>query len=420
MYERITLPNGARIVYEKMPEVRGVSLGIWVRAGSRYERPSENGASHFIEHMVFKGTKTRSASVLAEGMDALGGQINAFTAKDCTCFYGRVLDEHLPRLTDMLWDMLANSLFSEESVLSEKGVIFDEINMYEDTPDDLVAERLDGAVFKGSPLARPVLGTKKSLSRMTGESLKSFMAGHYVGSSCVVSLAGSFTEADISDISARFSALPGSSAKKETPCAYAPAFTVKRKPTEQNHIMLGFPSVSLVDDRRYAARFLDEIIGGGCSSRLFQKLREEKGLCYAVASGSSRFSDCGCLSVYAAVNRASEKEALSVMAEELIKLRETGITQKELERVKEQARANLLMGQESTHARMTRLGRGELLSGGAEDTQELIEGYMAVTPEDVSALASETLREENVSFSAVGRVRSAEDYKEEINGYFRA
>ncbi len=420
MYEKITLPNGARIVFERMPEVRGVSLGVWIGAGSRYEKPAENGASHFIEHMVFKGTTTRSASVLAEGMDALGGQINAFTAKDCTCFYGRVLDEHLPRLTDMLWDMLANSLFSEESVISEKGVIYDEINMYEDTPDDLVAERLDGAVFKGCPLERPVLGTKRSLSKMTGESLKRFMAGHYVGESCVISLAGSFTDKDISDISARFSRLPGTKAKKEAPCAYIPAFTVKRKPTEQNHIMLGFPSVSLTDDRRFAARFLDEILGGGCSSRLFQKLREEKGLCYAVASGSSRFSDCACLSVYAAVSKKSESEALAVMAQELIKLRDGGITRKELERVKEQGRANLLMGQESTHARMTRLGRGELLSGRAEDTGELIERYMAVTPEDVCALARETLTKENVSFSAVGRVKSADDYKEEINGYFRA
>jgi len=412
MYEKITLPNGVRILYDRMSGVRSVSCGVWVGAGSRYERPSENGASHFIEHMVFKGTERNSAAELAERMDAVGGQVNAFTAKDCTCFYGRVLDEHLPVLTDLLCDMLFRSVFAENCVESERGVILDEIDMYEDTPDDLVSERLCAAVYRGSPLARPVLGTKRTLSKLTGDSLRRFMAAHYGAQNTVVSLAGSFTDGDLKDLSERFSAVPA--IDLPAPCApgYAPVFTVRRRPTEQNHLCLGFPGVSLSDGDRFAARILDEALGGGYSSRLFQKLREEKGLCYTVSTGQAQFSDCGFFELYAAVSRENEAEALSVMLDEVRRMADGGLSQNELERVRGQVRVSLLMSLESTGSRASRLGRSELLCGRAEDAAALLDGYEAVTREDVLRLARRFFTPENLSLSAVGRVRTADAYRE--------
>lgn len=411
MIEKILLPNGVRIVYERMPNVRSVSCGVWVGAGSRYEKASENGASHFIEHMVFKGTETRSAGQLAEIMDAVGGQVNAFTAKDCTCFYGRVLDEQLPVLTDVLCDMLFNSAFAPECVESERGVICDEIDMYEDTPDDLVSERLAFAVFKGTPLSRPVLGTKRTLSKMTGETLRRFMKTHYRADNTVIALAGSFTDEDLRSLSDRFSEIPSAPAPDFPGASYAPAVTVRRKPTEQNHICIAFPGVPLGSEDRFAARILDEALGGGMSSRLFQSLREERGLCYSVCTYSSAYSDCGILSLYAAVSREAEAETVAAMLNEVKRLTDSGITEDELSRVCGQARANLLMELESTGGRMMRLGRGELLCGGAESTDSLISGFRSVKCTDVLELARKTMTPENISLSAVGRIKPADEYR---------
>ena len=207
MYDKITLPNGVRILTEQVPGVRSASLGIWVGTGSRHEKAAESGSAHFIEHMVFKGTERRSAAQLAEEMDAIGGQINAFTTKECTCFYGRVLDTHLPRCTDLLCDMLFHSRFDEADVRTERGVILEEIGMYEDNPEDLSAERLAAAVFQGSALARPILGRPATLERMTGETLRDYMRSHYRPGDLVVALAGSFQPQDVEELKARFSAL---------------------------------------------------------------------------------------------------------------------------------------------------------------------------------------------------------------------
>ncbi|MBR5381317.1 MAG: insulinase family protein [Oscillospiraceae bacterium] len=412
MYEKMTLPNGARLVYDRMPGVRSVSCNIWIGAGSRYEKPSENGASHFIEHMVFKGTGQRSAAALAEAMDAVGGQVNAFTAKDCTCFYGRVLDEHLPILTDLLCDMLFGSVFAEECVESERGVIFDEIDMYEDTPDDLVSERLCAAVYRGSSLARPVLGTKRTLSKLTGDSLKRFMAAHYGAENTVAALAGSFTDGDLADLAERLSSIPRTAPAAAGTPVYTPTFTVRRRPTEQNHLCLGFPGVSLADGDRFAARILCEALGGGYSSRLFQKLREEKGLCYAVNAGEAQFADCGFLELYAAVSRENEAEALSMMLDEVKRIADGGVRADELERVRGQARVSLLMSLESTGSRASRLGRSELLCGRAEDVKSLIDGFEAVGRDDVLRLARRFFTPESLSLSAVGRVQTADAYRE--------
>ncbi len=412
MHEKLILPNGVRIIYENVPSVRSVACGIWVGVGSRFEKPSENGASHFIEHMVFKGTKTRTSYQLAELMDGVGGQINAFTGKDCTCYYGRVLDTHLPLLTDVLCDMFFNSVFAEDCVESERGVICEEIDMYEDSPDDLAAERLTAAVFRGSSLSRPVLGTKRSLSKMTGASLLKYMKTHYGPHNIVVALSGSFKKSDVLAIAARFESMSSVDLRKTKAAVYVPDFKVKKKSIEQNHICLGFPGVSVSSQSRYAFHLMSEILGGGMSSRLFQTLREDRGLCYSVCSCGVSYTDCGLITLYAGLSSENETEALPVMIDELKKLTDSGVSETELSRVREQVKANSLMGLESTSRRSSFLGRNELFLGEIPSTDEIIRLYDSVTVSDILLAARECFKQENLSFSAVGRVRTADEYRE--------
>ena len=415
MYEKITLPNGVRIVYERLPHVRSVSCGIWVGVGSRHEKASENGASHFIEHMVFKGTKTRSAAELAELMDEAGGLVNAFTAKDCTCFYGRVLDENLPLLTDVLCDMLFNSVFSEDCVESERGVIFEEIDMYEDSPDDLAAERLTENVFRGSSIARPVLGTKRTLSKMTGESLRAYMQRHYHAKNTVVSLSGSFTDRDIEDICARFSVVPTLRTARTPKALYTPSVIVRKKRIEQNHLCMGFPGASITAPDRFAVHLMTEILGGGMSSRLFQSLREERGLCYSASAYGAAYTDCGLVTIYTGLSADSETEALNVISDELRRMMDSGVTEKELSRVCGQVKSNILMGLESTSRRSSHLGRSTLFLGTVPSDEETIAKYEAVTREDILAAAQKTFGRDIASLSAVGRTKTVDEYAELMN-----
>ena len=411
-FEKLTLPNGVRIVYEKMPQVRSVSMGILTGVGSRMEKAQENGASHFIEHMVFKGTQSRTAQDLAFQMDAIGGQTNAFTTKECTCFHGRVLNTHLDRLSDILCDMYFNARFSESDVRNERGVISEEIDMYNDTPDDLVAERLFTAVFAGSPLARPILGKKATLDKMTGESLRRFMQSHYVPSAVVVALAGDITAGGVEDIAARFEQMPARPAQQMKPAAYTPAFTVKKKSIEQNHLCIGFPGLSVSDDRRYAFQLMSSILGGGMSSRLFQKVREENGLCYSIYTFGSSYIDTGIFCIYTALSKDTEKDALELICGELRRFLDDGVTQEELSMAREQVKANVLMSLESTGSRMHRLAKNELYLDGVPDIDSVIEAYDRVTAEEVLELARTFLDKGRLSFSAVGRTADAETYRQ--------
>ena len=237
-----TLPNGVRLVTEHINTVRSAALGIWVGGGSREEGDAESGAAHFIEHMLFKGTAHRSAQDIARETDAIGGQMNAFTTKECTCFYGRVLDDHLDQALDILFDMVYHSSFTQEAVETERGVIFEEIDMYEDTPDDLCAEKLAAQVFQGNPLARPILGAKNTLATMTGESLRDYHRRHYQGHNTVVALAGSFSPQILDDLRRRFAVLPAGAPRPLTPAVYTPGFVATAKPIEQNHLTLAFPA----------------------------------------------------------------------------------------------------------------------------------------------------------------------------------
>ena len=411
-----TLPNGVRLVTEHINTVRSAALGIWVGGGSREEGDAESGAAHFIEHMLFKGTAHRSAQDIARETDAIGGQMNAFTTKECTCFYGRVLDDHLDQALDILFDMVYHSSFTQEAVETERGVIFEEIDMYEDTPDDLCAEKLAAQVFQGNPLARPILGAKNTLATMTGESLRDYHRRHYQGHNTVVALAGSFSPQILDDLRRRFAVLPAGSPRPLTPAVYTPGFVATAKPIEQNHLTLAFPGLDYNSPRRFALQLLSSILGGGVSSRLFQQVREQQGLCYSVYSYGAGHADTGLFCIYTALNRETETKALATIRQVVDQLRREGPTDEELSRAREQSKANVMMGLESTQSRMSHAGRSLLFSGEILTPEQIIAAYDAVTRADVIALAQDLFRWDQASLSAVGQVRTAEEYRSLVLG----
>lgn len=411
MVEKRTLPSGVRIVAEHIPHVRSASIGLWVGNGSRHETPVENGASHFIEHMLFKGTARQSAAELAEAMDAIGGQMNAFTTKECTCYYGRVLDTHIRTALDILLDMFFHSTFAEEDVAAERGIIFEEIDMYEDTPDDLVTERLFEAVYGGSALGRPILGTRETLSDMDSTFLQAYQRSHYCPENLVVAISGNFTPGDLDYIQSAFSHMSRSGGVSLSPAGYRPQFTVKEKSIEQNHLCLAFPGLSLCSPDRYAMQLLSNILGGGMSSRLFQTVREQSGLCYSIYSFGSSYQDTGILGIYTALGRETEEQALALILDILRNLQETGVTEDELSRAREQVKSNVLMSLESTSARMNKLGKHELSRGEIPSTEDIIARYDAVRREDILTLAQNHFPLSGLSFSAVGQVAEADRYR---------
>ena len=389
MYEKQTLPNGVRIVYEHMPHVRSAAIGVWVGVGSRYESPCEAGSAHFIEHMLFKGTAQHSASELAERMDAIGGQVNAYTTREGTCYYARVLDEHLDRAGDLLAEMLFTSNFSETDADNERGVIREEMDMYADTPEDLVTERHIGAAVPGA---------------------------HYIAPRIVIAVSGSFTDENIARLAAHFSWLPGRPDLTMRSGSYTPAFTLKRKAIEQNQISIGFPGLPTGAEERFTMALLSSILGGNMSSRLFQTVREKNGLCYAIYTYTASFLDCGMFGISAAVGRETEQRALALIRDELERFRTDGVTQSELDRAREQVHASVLMAEESTASRMNKLGYSELYLGRVLPADEVLARYDAVTREDILGLARETLDFDRVSFSAVGRLRPQEEYAQQLRG----
>ena len=410
-----TLPNGVRFYTEHVPAVSSAALGIWVGTGSREEKASENGAAHFIEHMLFKGTSTHTAREMAQRMDAIGGQMNAFTTKECTCFYGRALNTHLGEAADILCSMFFDAKFAEEDVQTERGVILEEIGMYADDPADLVMERMSAAIYKGSSLARPILGKKSTLEKMTGQWLKEYKQSHYTPDRVVVSLAGSFEDAFVEELMERFAAMEQGHLKPSKPAVYHPAMTLKRKATEQNHLLLTFPSISDTDPRRFPMQLLSSILGGGMSSRLFQEVRERQGLCYNVYTYGSGYQETGTFSIDAALNKETEMQALSAIRQVVEQFTQDGVTEQELNRVRELAKANVLMGLESTTARMNSMARAALRGEKVRTEEEIIAAYDAVTAEEIRTLAQETFQWTQCAFSAVGKVDTEEHYHQIIH-----
>ena len=412
MHEKIVLPNGVRILTEALPYVRSVSVGIWTKSGSRYETPRQNGVSHFIEHMAFKGTARRSALQLAEEMDGIGGQVNAFTSKEVTCFHARVLDTHLPIALDLLCDMFFESSIAPPEVETERSVILEEIGMYEDTPEDKVSEMLLSSVFRSSPLGMPVLGSASNIRRFSASFIRKYWEENYRPQDTVIALSGSFTRQDVELLRQRFGEMQPKPDREFAPAAYSPAFRVRHKPIEQNHLCLAYPAVSMLSEERHAFTLLSSILGGGMSSRLFQSVREARGLCYTIYSFGAQHEDAGLLGIYAALGRQTQWQALRLIRQELDRFLQSGVTQEELDRAREQVKAGILMGLESTNARMNRLARGELFFGRVADTDELTRRYDAITKEELLALSRRILRQDLLSFSAVGQVDPAPKYRD--------
>lgn len=414
MYNKLTLDGGVRILYEQIPYVQSASIGIWIKNGSRHEDKAESGYSHFIEHMLFKGTHSRGAEQIAREMDRIGGQVNAFTTKECTCFYARVMKDHLPRAIDLLSDMIINSRFDEADVATERGVILEEIDMYEDSPDDLVSERLYTGIFKGNTLSKPVLGNAEVLEQATGKALADYMQKRYTGENIVVAISGCFEESDIELIKSDFSIFKRGSAVQINQAVYKNTFTVKKKPIEQNHLMMAFPGVSMTDPDRYAYFMLSSIFGGGMSSRLFQTVREQAGLCYSIYSFLSTHEETGIFGIYTALSSGTEQKAIELICNEMKKAVRDGVTEQELEIAREQIKASVYMSLESTLSRSNTLGKGEMFHGRVVTVDEVIAAYDAVTVRQINGIAEKLFDMSKLSFSAVGRVMKVADYKNAI------
>ncbi len=411
MVQKITLPNGVRIVHEYIETVRSAAIGVWVGNGSRYEPAELAGASHFIEHMIFKGTEQRSARDIASEMDAMGGQGNAFTSKEVTCYYMRVLDTHLQRAAELLADMFLHSKFDQSDLELERGVILEEIDMYEDSPEDLVTDKLFEACYSGTALGRPILGFEETLETMTSQTLHDFVRDYYHPADTIIAISGHYSQADIDHIAALFSEMQGSGQNIITPAVYQPSVVIRPKEIEQNHLCIGFPGLAMLDDRRYAYRLLSSMIGDGMSSRLFQTVREQNGLCYSIYSYTASHAETGMFSVYVGLNKEQEQRAAALVREVLEDFCAHGPTVEELDRCREQMKAALMMGLESTAARMNHLGKHELALSRVPDPDELVAEYDSVTAEQVQSIACEIFDYSRASISAVGKVGDEAEYR---------
>ncbi|MDQ0245734.1 putative Zn-dependent peptidase [Bacillus fengqiuensis] len=390
MIKRYTCQNGVRIVLENIPTVRSVAIGVWIGTGSRNETPELNGVSHFLEHMFFKGTKTRSAREIAESFDRIGGQVNAFTSKEYTCYYAKVLDEHADQALDVLADMFFNSTFDEEELKKEKNVVYEEIKMYEDTPDDIVHDLLSKAVYEKHPLGYPILGTEETLETFNGDTLRQYMNEMYIPENVVISIAGNVEESFIKKAEQYF----GKYETGHEPTAFVtPEFhanhLVRKKETEQAHLCLGFKGMQIGHKDVYSLIVLNNVLGGSMSSRLFQEVREQRGLAYSVFSYHSAYRDTGMLTVYGGTGSNQLDMLYDTIQETLYQLKDQGITEKELHNSKEQLKGNLMLSLESTNSRMSRNGKNELLLSQHRSLDEIIDLVNNVTKESVDNLAKD-------------------------------
>lgn len=381
------LKNGLRVVIESIPTSRSVSFGIWVKTGSRYETPSNNGISHFIEHMLFKGTKRHSAKDIADKFDGIGGNVNAFTSKEYTCYYAKVLDQHLPIAVDILSDMFFESQLAEEELAKEKNVILEEISMYEDTPDDTVHDLASRASMGDHPLAYSILGTADRLNAMGPADLRQYMSERYSISNTVIALAGNVGEEALELLEKHFGHfdVKGNEMSLTAPTFRSDALFHQKK-TEQNHVCLTFPGCSIDDPKMYAMVLLNNTIGGGMSSRLFQEIREKRGLAYSVYSYHTSYADSGLFTVYAGTAPKQTKDVYDLTMEMLSEIKAKGLTEAEIVRGKEQLKGNLILSLESTGSLMNRLGKNELMLGRHYTLDEMLERIDAVTMNDVNEM----------------------------------
>ncbi len=411
---KTVLDNGVRILTYQMPHVRSVSMGIWVDAGARDESPAENGLCHLIEHMLFKGTPSRSAFQIAKAFDAIGGQSNAFTSMENTCCHARVMDTHLTTMVEILCDIFLNSCFHPDEFEKERPVILQEIGMVEDNPDDYVHMLLARAFWGGQPLGQTVLGTRENLLRFDAQAIKSFFHKFNQPDRIVVSAAGNVAHDRFVDLVApafesivRVDALPG-----RTSTSVAGKTLLRHRDIEQAHITIGVKGLSISDRRRYTLNLLNTIFGGNMSSHLFQEIRERRGLAYSVYSFMSSHVDAGMFGSYAAVDPGHIRETIRLMVKEMRSFRETPVDENEVRDAREYAKGSLMLASESVDNQMARLAQNELNLGRFVPLSEIMDGIDRVTPVDIRDLADELFRPNPAALAVLGPVADAPEFQE--------
>jgi predicted Zn-dependent peptidase len=405
--QKEVLPNGLVIITENMPHVRSISVGIWVRTGSRRETAEQCGVSHFIEHMVFKGTERRSAEEIARSMDSLGGMLDAFTAKEMVCFNAKVLDEHLPIAFDVLCDLVLRPLFAEEDVAKEKQVVLEEIKMEQDDPDYLVHELFAQGFWPDHSLGRPILGTPETVRSFSSAALQRLFRSWFAPNRLVIAAAGNLTHERLRDLAEReFAGLPAAAALDgdTSPRTGAPIRLETKRELEQVHICIGVPSYPLAHERRFGVSLLNNVLGGGMSSRLFQNIREKRGLAYAVFSELNPYSDTGMLSVYAGTALETAGKVVDLVVREFRSLRDTSVSEEELRRAKDHLKGSLMLSLESTSARMSNLARHELYFGRFFSLDEILVSIEGVTREEIQSIAQEFFRSDRIAVTVLGNL----------------
>lgn len=391
-FQKSILPGGVRVVTEEIPSVRSVSVGAWIDVGSRDESPEESGICHFIEHMVFKGTKNRRMHHIAQRMENVGGYLNAFTSKEYTCFYARCLDEHLPRALDTVLDLVIHPVFPEKEMVREKDVVVEEMKMYEDTPDEYVFDLFDRTVYGEGPMGQPVIGTEETVRSFERSTLIEFMSRHYTGERMVVAVAGNVDHARVVRLVekalSQASSAEAKPANRQAPNSSKPVLLEERRPIQQAHLIVGGRGVGVHDDRRIALSVLNTVLGGGMSSRLNQNIREKYGYCYNIYSFVNMHSDTGDFGVYMGTDGKKADKAVKLIRRELDKLMNRPISHTELARAKSQAKGSIMLGLENMSSRMMRIGRQELYYGRYFSLDEILEIIDGVTAADIQEAAA--------------------------------
>jgi predicted Zn-dependent peptidase len=404
---RTVLPNGLIVLTERMEHLRSVAMGVWVQSGSRYEAAEINGISHFVEHMLFKGTRSRSAQHIAREMDAIGGNLDAFTGKETICFSVKALSNHVPIALDVLSDLVLNPTFADTDIERERGVILEEIKIDEDNPDVLVHEIFTQNFWKDQPLGKPILGTTKTVSGLQQLTLFDYHSDRFRAGNMVFSAAGQLDHDQfVAAVAEKFSTLaPGTTELAfQSPAVSAPIILRNKRSLEQVQICLGVPSPPITDENRYATLILNTVLGGGMSSRLFQTIREERGMAYSIYSDLSPYSDTGSLCVYAGTSADKTLEMLDLVMAEFRTLKENPLTEEELHRAKEQVKGNILLGLESSGSRMSNLARQEMYFKHFFSVEEVLERLDAVTAVEVQAMAQKLFISERIAVTLLGRL----------------
>jgi len=412
LYRKLILDNGVRLVTERIPTLKSVTVGMWVNAGSRDETPAQAGYSHFIEHMFFKGTETRSATDISREIDALGGEMNAFTTRETTTFYVKVLDQHLPKALELLSDLFHRSRFGSKEIEKEKQVVLEEIRMVQDDPEDLVQELHTSLMMGRHPLSRPILGQEATISQVKREDLRKYIDIHYRPQEMILAVAGNFDQRQLEKMMARmfgtFRPTENGEPRKRWPPEIHAGTVIKRKALEQVHLSVGLKGIRAGHKDRYAAYVLNSVLGGSVSSRLFQEVREKRGLAYSIYSFLSGYSDGGTITIYAGTRASEVERVLDLIRREIRKMGARGVERAELRRTKDQMKGSLMLSLESSHSRMNKLAKDELIAGSHTTMAEMIAEIDAITASQVARVARELFEPGRLAITALGPLTTSQ------------